>query len=241
MADKDKNASDPANDPAKDEIRDLRDRLVKAALGHVAFDGWGKVALNMAADDIGVSHEDAARVFPDLPKDMISWHSMMADRAMLAEMEKLDLATMRVTDKVRNAVKIRLTQNAGDREAIKKALAFLALPGNNILATRLLYRTVDDIWYAAGDTATDWNFYSKRALLAGVYSSTVLFWLTDHSEDFKDTFEFMDRRLADVMKIPKITGRINDVLGFLPRRVKAVRSFRAGARAGSSGGPRFAR
>lgn len=240
MAD-DKAAGPKDNAGADDRIRDLRDRLIAAALNHIPFDGWGKQALLMAADDIDVSHEEALRVFADLPKDMISWHSMMADRQMVAEMQKLDLAAMRVSERVRTAIKLRLTMNAKDREAIKKALAFLAMPGNNVLATRLLYRTVDDIWFVAGDTATDWNFYSKRALLAGVYSSTVLYWLSDHSADFKDTFDFMDRRLADVMKIPKVTGRLNKVLCFVPRRVNAIRSFRAGARAGSSGGPRFAR
>lgn len=234
----DKKTADPSQE---DSIRDLRDRLIKAALDHIPFDGWGKQALLMAADDIGVSHDDALRVFPDVQKDMIFWHSTMADRAMTEEMQKMDLAAMRVSERVRTAIKLRLTMNAKDREAIKKALAFLALPSNSILASRLLYRTVDEIWFIAGDTATDWNFYSKRGLLAGVYSSTVLFWLTDHSEDFKETFAFMDRRLADVMKIPKVTSKVGDVLCFLPRRVKAVRSFRAGARAGSSGGPRFAR
>ncbi|WP_259780700.1 COQ9 family protein [Aestuariispira ectoiniformans] len=237
-----KNSDNPAQDTHPDDnIRDLRDRLTKETLAHVPFDGWGKQALLMGADDIGVAHDEALRVFPDLPKDMISWHSMMADRAMVAEMQKLDLATMRVTEKVRRAIILRLTQNADDREAIKKGLAFLAMPGNSILASRLLYRTVDDIWFVAGDTATDWNFYSKRALLAGVYSSTVLFWLADHSEGFKDTFAFMDRRLADVMKIPKVTGKLGSAMCFLPRRVKAMRSFRAGARAGSAGGSRFAR
>jgi ubiquinone biosynthesis protein COQ9 len=120
--------------------------------------------------------------------------------------------------------------------AIRSALSFLALPQNAPLAAELLYRTVDDIWFACGDRSTDWNFYSKRGLLAGVYSSTLMVWLNDESEDFETTRRFLDRRIGNVMAIPKITGRakkLGDIVSFVPRRLKAFRTFRpAGARRG---------
>src|SRR3546814_13076715 len=99
------------------------------------------------------------------------------------------------------------SSDLADREAVRRAIGYLALPQNALLSTRLLYRTVDAMWYAAGDTATDWNFYSKRALLAAVYSSTLLYWLNDRSEGFVDTWGFLDRRIGDVLRIPREIGR----------------------------------
>jgi ubiquinone biosynthesis protein COQ9 len=80
----------------------------------------------------------------------------------------------------------------------------------------LLYRTVDRMWRAAGDTSTDFNFYTKRAILAGVYSSTLLRWFTDDSEDEKPTFEFLDRRIEDVMRFEKFKADANEALSKLP-------------------------
>jgi ubiquinone biosynthesis protein COQ9 len=120
---------------------------------------------------------------------------------------------------------VRLELLQPHREAVRRGIAFLALPANVALGTRLLYRTVDAIWYAAGDTATDYNFYTKRALLAGVYASTLLYWLDDASDGYADTWAFLDRRIADAMRIPQAVGRfgkagslggVGDVLSHVP-------------------------
>ena len=101
------------------------------------------------------------------------------------------------------------------------------MPQNAGMAAQALYRTVDEIWWLAGDRSTDWNFYSKRGLLAGVYSSTLLFWLNDKSDGFEETWAFLDRRIADVMKAPKVMNQVKQVAGFLPRRLRAFRTFRS--------------
>jgi ubiquinone biosynthesis protein COQ9 len=109
------------------------------------------------------------------------------------------------------------------REAIRRAVATLALPIHAALAARLLYRTVDAVWHAVGDRSTDYNFYTKRMLLAGVYSSTVLFWINDKSADCAETWAFLDRRIADVMQIPKAMARLNKIKDRLPDPMRILR------------------
>jgi ubiquinone biosynthesis protein COQ9 len=140
---------------------------------------------------------------------------------------------MKVREKVAAAVMIRLEQNAADREAIRRGLSLLSLPQNAPLAARLLYRTVDAIWYACGDTATDYNYYTKRGLLAGVYAATLLYWLDDASEDFADTRGFLDRRIAGIMKIPQAQAGLSRLMGRLPNpmRYRPSRIFRDVGRA----------
>ena len=191
-----------------DGFGEVRERLLDAMLGHVPFDGWSRRALDAAAAALGLSAGEAARLFPDGVTDMIALHSRRADRAMVAEMERSGVGSMKVRDRIRLGVRVRLEANAAHREAIRHALAVLASPLTGTLGPRLLYATVDAMWHAAGDTATDFNFYTKRALLAGVYSSTLLYWLGDRSQDFADTWSFLDRRIDDVMRIEKLKSRL---------------------------------
>ena len=205
-----------------------RDRLIEAALPHIPFDGWGRAALHMAAEDIGVSKVQADGAFSSGGRDMIAWHSMLADRRMVDALAEMDLLSMKIRERITTAVRLRFEQNTPHREAVRKGVAFLALPTNAGLSLKLLHRTVDEMWHAAGDTATDWNYYSKRMLLAGVYSSTLLCWLNDNSEDFAETWAFLDRRIGDVMKVPALKAKVGKVFGAIPHRLRVARSFRPG-------------
>ena len=218
------------NDKTGADYRAMRDRLIEAALRHVPFDGWTRMALTRAAKDVGIEAADADALFPGNSADMIAWHSRLADRRMLAALAEMDLAAMKIRERIATAVMIRLTRNAGDREAVRRGLAVLSRPRHAGLALQLLYRTVDDMWFAAGDRSTDWNFYSKRLLLGGVYSSTLLVWLNDQSEDHAETRAFLDRRIENVMQIPKIRSRISALAAAGPTRVRAMRSFCGGMR-----------
>src|SRR5262249_29371174 len=111
--------------------------------------------------------------------------------------------SLKIRDRIKLAVRTRIEQTVGGKESVRRGLAMLAFPFNTPLAARLVYRTVDAIWYAAGDTSTDFNFYTKRATLAGVYSSTLLCWLNDRSEGNEETWSFLDRRIDDVMRFEK--------------------------------------
>ena len=114
-------------------------------------------------------------------------------------------------------IALRLEQNRLYKEAIRRALAVLALPGNATAAARCTARTVDAIWHAAGDRSADFSWYTKRAILAAVYSATVLYWLRDTSEDDAATLAFLDRRLAGIGRIGRLRGRVDGVLARMPR------------------------
>lgn len=199
-----------------DDLPALRDALIEATLPHIAFDGWSVQALRQGAAVIGLDRADIERAFPGGGVEAVAHFISHADREMLEALDKMDLPAMKVRERIAAAIRVRLEQAAGHKEAVRKALAFLALPQHAGLALKSLYRTVDAIWYAAGDTATDYNFYTKRALLAGVYSSTLLYWLEDKSEGHEATWAFLDRRIANVMNIPKLTGKLRGMAGKLP-------------------------
>lgn len=201
----------------------LRDKLIEAALPHVAFDGWTSATLRHAAADAGLDAGAAAQAFPGGSRDMVSHFSTLSDRRMLEALESMDLPSMGVTDRVRASVRVRLEQAEPHREAVGRTVAFLALPQNALLGAKLLHRTVDAIWHAAGDTATDWNWYSKRGLLAGVLSATVLYWLNDRSEGRAETWAFLDRRLADVGRLGRATSRLRERLEGITRPYRPYR------------------
>ena len=199
---------------------DIRTQLILAALPHVPFDGWSSRAMRHAARDCGLDQAAADRAFPYGAADMVAAFSRLADRRMIEALDAQDLAAMKVRQRISVGVRMRLEAWTPHREAVRRGLAILALPTNTGTAVRCLYDTVDAIWYAAGDTATDWNFYSKRALLAGVYSATILYWLDDRSEGATDSWAFLDRRIDDVMRIPKVRARLKNVRDSIFRSVR---------------------
>ena len=187
----------------------LRETLMLAALGHVPFDGWTNTALAAGAKDSGIPAEDVARLFPAGAADAIALFSAWADARMVEAMRNADPG-FRLSERVALGVRARLAALAPHREAARRAATYLALPMHAPLALRLLYRTVDAIWREAGDRAADFSYYTKRAILAGVYAATLLHWFDDRSQDFAATWAFLDRRLADV-------GRLHAARERLPR------------------------
>jgi ubiquinone biosynthesis protein COQ9 len=191
---------------ASDDAR--RDRVLDAVLFHVPFDGWGPAAVRAAINDGGITADEASLAFPGGALDMIEYHSVRADRRLVAELERRGIAGLKIRERIALAVRLRLEQNAAHREAVRRALTVLGLPVNAPLAAKLLYRTVDAMWYAAGDRAADFSFYTKRATLAAVYSATVLYWINDRSEGASATWAFLDRRIEDVMRIEKLKSQL---------------------------------
>jgi ubiquinone biosynthesis protein COQ9 len=210
---------------------DDRARLLEAALDHVAFDGWSETALRAAATDTGIPIERALNAFPGGATELVAFHSETADRRMLEALELEPLSEMKVREKAARAIRLRLEANYRHREAIRTALTVLMMPQNAALSARLLYKTVDAIWYAIGDRSTDFNFYTKRGLLAGVYTATLFYWLNDKSEGAAATWTFLDRRIAEVMKVPQMLGKLTQFTGRLPLpRSPFRRAFRTAAR-----------
>lgn len=186
----------------------LRDRLADAVASEASFEGWTRAALASAARGLDLPAGEGERLFPGSPLDVLTFLSRRSDLRMVEDMEKEGVVALKIRDRIKGAVRIRLERHSGQRESARRALSLLSLPFNAPLALKLLYGTVDAMWYAAGDTSTDFNFYTKRATLAGVYSSTLLYWLNDRSPGAEATWAFLDRRIDDVMRIEKLKGQV---------------------------------
>lgn len=191
-----------------------RDAAIEATLPHVPFDGWTLAAVRRGLASIGAQPEEAALLFPGGAADMIEAFCDWADRRMEAGAAGFD-AGLRLHQRVRAAIALRLEQNRPFKEAIRRALAVLALPGHARLAAACTARTVDAAWHAAGDRSADFSWYTKRAILAAVYGAVVLYWLRDSSEDDAATLAFLDRRLAGVGRITSVRRRVEGAVGRL--------------------------
>lgn len=205
----------------------LRDRILDAALPNVLFDGWTRKSLVDGARSAGMAGEDVDIAFPTGVRDAVAHWLARADAQMAEDMAAHGLDGLKIREKVALGVRLRLERAEPHREAVRRALSYLALPGNAGIGARSLYRTVDTIWRECGDTATDFNFYTKRGLLAAVFSSTLLYWLDDTSEGHADTWAFLDRRIGDVMKVPKMTARLKSLGNYLPNPGRFSRAWRA--------------
>ena len=204
-------------------LADLRPQLVAAMLPNVPFDGWTALARDAAADVVGVDRDIAAMALPDAAA-MVEAYIAHADAAMVAAMA--DCARLKVRDRIRLALRSRLEAATPDREAVRRALAVLAQPQNAGLAARSLWRTADAMWRAAGDNATDFNHYSKRAILSAVYSASLLYWLDDDSDDHAATWAFIDRRIDGIMAFEKTKASAKQALAWVPNPARLLGRLR---------------
>jgi len=181
----------------------LRRQLALAVAENAVFDGWAKPAVDAAAGQLGVDPVQARLAMPKTQAGMIDVYIQEVDRALDAYFSPERLSGMKIREKIRSLVWQRLEIMAPAREAVRRALAILAMPQNVPLAFRIGWRTADLMWRIAGDTSTDFNHYTKRMTLGAVYGSTLLVWLDDQSEGWTETAAFLDRRIDDVMRFEK--------------------------------------
>ena len=177
--------------------------IVNATLSHVPFDGWSDSALALGASDAGVEQQTVSTLFPRGAIDAVALHSRLADAEMVSTFRGLPETPQKIHLAIRALILLRLELAQQHKDAVRRALTILALPAHAKLSAELLYETVDAMWRAAGQTDTGFSFYTRRATLAAVYSSTLLAWLADNSGDLAKTVAFLDRRLANVASIPK--------------------------------------
>jgi len=176
------------------------------------FDGWNETALVAAAEMAGVDVDVAKLAFPaDAPGGramaMIEAWITSVDEAMASEWPKEELAELKIRERIRTLVAFRLRAVEHIDEAVRRALAIMAQPQNAQRALKLGWRSADIMWRLAGDTATDYNHYTKRAILAGIYSATLAVFVNDDSEGKAETYAFLDRRIDGVMKFEKAKAR----------------------------------
>ena len=178
-----------------------KSRLLQAALPHVPFDGWSAATLSAAINDSQTAPGLAHALFPRGGVDLALAYHQWGDQQMRDAIAATDLTSLRFRDRIATAVKLRLQQS--DRELVRRGSALFALPHHAAEGTRAIWATADAIWTALGDTSTDLNWYTKRATLSAVYAATVLFWLGDDSPDHQATWDFLDRRIENVMRFEK--------------------------------------
>ncbi len=189
-------------------LDELREALADLLPGEAAFEGWSDAALDAAARTLGVPPERARLAFPGGGGQMVDAWFAAIDRRMVEALPPEMLAAMRVRDRITALVLARIDAVVPYREALRRALAVLALPNHIVMGTALGWRAADAMWRLAGDDATGFAHYSKRLTLAGVYAATLLAFIDDESEGHADTKAFLGRRIEDVMKFEKFKARL---------------------------------
>lgn len=194
---------------------DSQEKVLISLLPHVPFEGWTLEAMRLAVLDAGFEEGDEFRVFQGSPKQALKAFFEWTDAKMTEQLQTLNLDQMRIRDRIATAVMVRLAILSPHKEAVRKTLSTLTHPTYGPQGLQLLGKTVSDMWYAAGDQSTDFNYYSKRTLLAGVYVSTLWTWLDDTSPDHAETRAHLNKRIDQVMQIPKIKGNIQKAASHL--------------------------
>ena len=200
------------------DLNKRRDIIIESAIKHVAFDGWSNNALMQGTIEAGFPDNMFPRAFPNGMSQVIDHFADWSDRRMAAALVSQNLDAMKIRERIHACVKSRIQINALHKEAIRKLLSYFALPVNTPLAVHLMWRSCSVMWYEAGDRSADWNHYTKRGLLASVYSSTLLYWMSDEGDDegdFPETWAFLDRRISDVLKTFAVPYQLKSMLSRL--------------------------
>jgi len=188
-----------------------KDKLLFALLRHVPFDGWSDEAFKKTADGKKITLADLMVAFPAGMPDALIAFADWSERQMLTRLAKHKLIQMRVRDRVALGVRLWLEVMAPHREAVRVAVRGAWQPGRAALSIKALAKLCDKIWYEAGDNATDFNYYTKRILLAAVFGSTLMVWLQDASKDYEKTMEFLNARIENAMQIGKFSGNLKNI------------------------------
>ena len=210
------------------DAADARSAILDAALRDAAFEGWTDVMLERAAERAGLPKGAGALYFPDGPVALIRYWSDRMDDGAREAIEALDLDAMRVRDRITEAVAIRLSQVGRHEEAARRAQARLSLPDGIGTGAAITWNAADTIWRAVGDTSTDANFYSKRAVLSAVLGATAPVWLNDALPGKPDARAFLDRRIENVMQFEKVKAQARKVTDRLPDPAELLGRLRYG-------------
>ncbi|MEX5727751.1 ubiquinone biosynthesis protein COQ9 [Rhodovulum iodosum] len=187
---------------------EIKDRLLDAALMHVPFDGWSEAAFRAAIADAEIEPALARAACPRGAVDLALAYHARGDDEMVRRLAETDLSALRMRDRIATAIRFRL-ETVDDKEAVRRGATLFALPQYAADGARALWQTADRIWTVLGDSSDDVNWYTKRASLSAVYSSTVLYWLGDETPGAHATWEFLGRRIDGVMRFEKFKAQVN--------------------------------
>ncbi len=192
--------------------QDRKQKFLYYVLDDINLNGWSKNFFDSYSRE-GIFTNNEIRVFfPNGRADFLRYWFDISEKLMLEDLSKVEIQELKVREKIKKIIRVRLERWKSYKVAIKRTLPILIMPSSDTLLSCSLMKTSDSIWKSAGDRSVDFNFYTKRGLLLGVYSTTLIFWLDDNSKDDQKTWEFLDRRVEEVLQIPKVKTRINETL-----------------------------
>jgi ubiquinone biosynthesis protein COQ9 len=187
----------PAPKPsAADWAETTEQQVLDAALKIAPQEGWTSRLATMAGQTCGLSAGETELLLPQGPADLAALLSRRHDAQALAALKDVDPNALKIRERIARAVEARLAVTADDENAVRRWTGFLALPSHLGLGARLAWESADVLWRWAGDTATDENHYSKRALLAGILTGALAIRLSSGPQA---ALAFTDRRIANVM------------------------------------------
>jgi ubiquinone biosynthesis protein COQ9 len=211
---------------AEPTLDDIRIAIAPLLAGHAAFDGWNENAVRSAAADLGVDVDIALLTLPGKAMRLIDAWIDSVDSEMGRRLPPEKLNAMKIRARITALIATRLEIMANDREALRRALAIMAMPGNVVTAAKLGWRSADRMWRLAGDTATDFNHYTKRMTLSAVYASTLSVFINDDSDDFSGTRAFLDRRIDNIMQFEKVKAQAKARQEYMPSLSRLVGRLR---------------
>lgn len=197
--------------------QEIKNQILEGALKDVPFDGWSWDVVLAAAKKSEHEANMAHAVFPNKLQDVLIYFSEWVDQQMVEKLQEINIDDMRIRDRVHQGVMTRFEVLEPHKEAVRSALSYWMIPTRKITAGKLMWQAADHIWIWAGDTATDYNHYTKRGLLSGILASTAYIWLNDESENYEKTKAFLDRRINNVLKIGKAAGSVLQYVPFLKK------------------------
>jgi ubiquinone biosynthesis protein COQ9 len=188
----------------------VKQQILDKVIEHVPFEGWTNEVLKKSVTSIGKPAEYATIMFPNGVGDLVQFFIKQNDAKMLEELQKIDVNSLKIRERIFSAIKIRIELNGYNQALAARTMSYLSLHPS--VSVKSLSKTCDLIWNWAGDNSTDYNYYTKRIMLSGVYSSTLLFWVSDDSDDYHETWEFLNHRIENIMQINKLKSKISDLL-----------------------------
>ena len=214
-------------DPTLDEVRAALAPMIARNAG---FDGWSDAAVHAAADEAGVDRDVAKLAFKDNAIDMIDAWVDSIDMELAHRLPAEKLAAMKIRDRITALLATRLDIMAPDRESLRRAMAIMAMPQNLLRSAKIGWRSADRMWRLAGDSASDFNHYTKRMTLSAVYASTLSVFVNDDSDNFADARAFLDRRIDNVMQFEKVKFQAKQRQEYVPSLSRFIGRLRYPAR-----------
>ena len=209
----------------KINLNSMRLDILNKARKHIVFNGWNDNIFSLISKESKISQEEMHVLFPKGYKSLLELYLLNADQEMMVACKKIDLIRMKTSERVKEIILIRLKINENNKKIVRRTFFTLMLPQHIKISTLSLYNTVNKIWYLAGDNSTDFNFYTKRGILAGIYSSTIFYWINSKEKKLEETKIFLDKQLKNISKISRIKKTFTPLFNFAPKFFSFAKNF----------------